>query len=523
MVDRATVHRRRWQILAVLCLSLTLIGLDNLILTLAIPSIQADLGASVTDLQWTIDAYTLPFGGLLLFAGGLADRLGRKRILLAGLAVFLAFSIAAAFADTTELLIAARAGMGIGGALMMPSTLSIIKDVFPAGEQAKAIGIWAGAGALGVPLGPIVGGLLLERYWWGSVFLVNVPVVLVALIVGALLIPESRAARSAKLDLVGVLLSTGGLFALVYGIINGPHEGWGNASTVTLLILGVLLLAAFVAWQRRTPNPMLSGELFSNRQFSGSAVAVVLVNFALFGLLFVVTQFLQFVLGYGPMSTGLRLLTAVTIVVGAGAGVQLVDKLGLKATVTTGMLITAVSMATLANATTSSQTHALAAVALFGLGMGLVMPACANAILAASPAHQSGAGAAVTDAGVQIGGTLGIAVIGSVLTTAYQNALPGTLPGVPTGEPTEAFTDSIGGAHAVAGEVATQAGGASADALRELAATAFVSGLSDAMYLGAGVAVIAAILSLFMLPRKVVDVSAAEAPEPEPEGITART
>jgi EmrB/QacA subfamily drug resistance transporter len=516
LVDRDTVYKNRWKILAVLCLSLTVIGLDNLILTVALPSIQSTLSATASELQWTIDGYTLPFGGLLLLMGSLADRLGRKRVLLVGMVVFLGFSLAAAYANSADLLIAARAGMGIGGAMIMPATLSIIRNVFPAEEQAKAVGIWAAAGAIGVPLGPIVGGLLLEHYWWGSVFLVNVPLVALALIAGFLMIPESRAKLVGKLDLVGVVLSAAGLFALVYGLISAPHEGWDDPTTLAVLIGGAVLLGVFALWERRIEHPMLSGELFGNRQFSGSAATVLMVNFGLFAMLFVVTQFLQLVLGYEPFATGVRLLSAITIVVGAGMGIKLVEKAGLKATATLGLILTGVSMVVLAGVETDSRTAPLIALALFGLGMGLAMPACANAILAATPPAQAGVGSAVTDAAIQVGGTLGIAVTGSVLATTYRAALPTESP-LPA-EVDAVVRDSIGGANLVAEKL----GGEGGEQLRRLASDAFVSGLADAMYVGAGVAALGALIALFLLPKVVVDRSREDS-EPEQPAVPQKT
>ncbi|MET7615985.1 MFS transporter [Streptomyces sp. NPDC005408] len=507
-MNRATIDRRRWQILAILCLSIIVIGLDNLILNLALPSIQQDLDASGSDLQWTIDAYTLPFGGLLLLTGSLGDRYGRKRMLTLGMLVFLAFSLVAAFAPSTEVLIAARAGMGVGGALIMPATLSIIKDVFPPEEQAKAIGMWAGSSAIGIPLGPIVGGVLLEHFWWGTVFLVNVPVVLIGLIAGAKLIPESRAPRSGKLDLVGAALSVAALGTMVYGIIEASREGWGSTVTLSTIALGLALVLAFVGWERRTANPLIDASLFRNRSFSGGAVVVVCINFCLFGLLFVATQYLQYVLRYDPIDAGLRLLPCITLVFGAGLGVKLVEKLGLKPTVVAGLLVTSAGMALMAAVGTSSESLALSSLAVLGFGMGLSMPACANAILASTPQEQSGAGSAVTDASVQVGGALGIAVTGSVLATSYQDSLGG-LGQLPPGAD-ELVRDSIGGAAAVAGQL-----GSAGERIVTAASSAYVDGVQSSMLVGAGVALLGAVLALVILPRWAPEGAPAPAEKPE--------
>ncbi|MDT3395886.1 MFS transporter [Streptomyces sp. B1866] len=504
-MDRATAHRRRWQILAILCLSIIVIGLDNLILNLALPSIQQDLGASGRDLQWTIDAYTLPFGGLLLLGGGLGDRYGRKRMLSLGLLVFLAFSLAAAFAPDIESLIAARAGMGVGGALIMPATLSIIKDVFPAEEQAKAVGLWAGSSAIGIPLGPVIGGVLLDHFWWGSVFLVNVPVVVLALVCGFLLIPESRALRGGRLDLVGAALSVATLGVLIYGIIEAPREGWGSATTLSLFAAGAALAVAFLAWERRTAHPLIDASLFRDVSFSGGAAVVVCINFCLFSMLFVVTQYLQYVLGHDPIGAGLRLLPSCTLIVAAPIGVQLVERVGVRRTVALGMLVLAAGMGMLAAADASSEGLALSALAVLGVGMGLAMPPCANAILGATPADQAGAGSAVTDCSVQVGGALGIAVGGSVLATSYRGSLPDLGP-LPPGADGLA-RDSIGGATAVAGRL-----GGAGDRLLAAASEAFTEALRAAMLVSAGVALLGLLLAVAILPRRGA-VAAPGAPE----------
>ncbi|WP_455354101.1 DHA2 family efflux MFS transporter permease subunit [Streptomyces sp. SYSU K217416] len=506
-MDPSAVHRARWRILAVLCLSLIVIGMDNLILNLALPRVQHDLGASGGELQWIIDSYTLAFGGLLLLGGGLGDRFGRKRMLITGLVLVLGFTLAAAYADSPGTLIAMRAGMGVGGAFVMPATLSIIKHVFPAEEQAKAIGMWAGSGAIGVPLGPVLGGLLLEHYWWGSVFLISVPLVLLAVAASAVMIPESRNPDRTPLDLVGVLLSVAGLGVLVYGIIEGPRYGWTDPLTLSALAAGVVFVAAFILWERRTAHPMLSGKLFRAPSFAGSAVAMFCVNFCLFGLLFVVTQYLQFVRGHGPLAAGVRLLPVLTAVIGAGLGGKLATRIGIRPIAVAGLIALTGSMLLMARADASAEATALGALALFGFTMGLVLPPCANAILASAPPEQGGAASAVTDATLQVGGALGIAVVGSVLTTSYREGLP-DLGGLPA-PAAEAATDSLGGA----AEVAARMGGEAGTGLLAITSDAFIDALADAMTVAGAVAAAGVVATLLLLPGK----------RAEPTAPTART
>ncbi|WP_455361672.1 MFS transporter [Streptomyces sp. SYSU K21746] len=495
-MDRENAHRHRWRILAVLCLSLVLIGLDNLILNLALPHIQRSLDATGSELQWIVDSYTLAFGGLLLLSGSLADRFGRKRLLLLGLVLFLVCSFAAAFAEGPAGLIGARAAMGVGAALLMPATLSVIKHVFPADEQAKAVGIWAGAAALGVPLGPVVGGFLLEYFWWGSVFLVNVPVVLVAIWAGAVLIPESRDDRHPGLDLFGALLSVAGLAVLVYALVEAPRNGWSDPVTLALVAAGIGLLAGFAAWERRAAHPMLLPRLFGDARFGGSAAAITAIAFGMFGALFVLTQYLQFVLAYEPLEAGLRLLPVATMIPAAPLGAVLVRRAGLRAVVTTGLALITAALVLMAGAGLASEGRAMLSLAVFGLGMGLAMPASADAMLAAAPAGQSGAGSAVTDTAMQVGGALGIAVVGSVLTTSYREALP-ALQGLPPAAG-EAVRDSLGAATSAAAAVPGPRG----EQLLDAAQRAFVSGLGDALTVGLVATALGAVAAALILPGR---------------------
>ena len=318
LADPDTAYRRRWATLGVLCVSLLVIGLDNTILNVALPTLSRDLQASESQLQWIVDAYTLVFAGLLLTAGSLGDRLGRRRALVAGLAVFAGGSLWAAWSSSPGELMAARGVMGAGGAFIMPSTLSVLTNSFrdPA-ERTKAIGIWAAVSGVGIVLGPACGGWLLEHYWWGSVFLVNVPIALGAIVAARWLVPESRDPAAPRTDYLGAALSIAGLATLVWAIIEAPTKGWTSQPVLTAFALAAVLLTGFTVWERRAPEPMLNLTFLRSARFSAAAVSVTLAFFALFGSVFFLSQYLQFVLGYTPLETGVRVMPVATLVIGA--------------------------------------------------------------------------------------------------------------------------------------------------------------------------------------------------------------
>ena len=380
-------YERRWWVLAVLCLSLLIIGLDNTILNVALPTLSRELHATTSQLQWIVDAYTLVFAGLLLTTGSLSDRFGRRSALAAGLLIFGTGSIASAFAGSASMLIATRALMGVGGALIMPSTLSILTNVFPAEERGRAIGIWAGVSGLGIGIGPVVGGWLLTHFWWGSVFLVNVPVVIVALVAGRLIVPNSRDPHAAKLDPLGALLSIVGLVSLVYGIIEAPSQGWSDPIILAAFAVAAIVLGAFVAWELSTDHPMLNIRFFENPRFTAANISVTLVFFALFGSLFFLTQYLQFVLGYSPLQAGLRVapIALVLIIVSPITG-RLVLPLGNKVLVVAGMLTAAFGLWFLSTVTvTSGYPKVLAALMILGTGMSLAMTPATESIMGSLP------------------------------------------------------------------------------------------------------------------------------------------
>lgn len=489
-----TTYRRRWLILAVLSGGLMIIGLDSLIVNLALPSIQRGVGATASQLQWMVDAYTLPFGGLVMFAGGLADRVGRRLILTIGLTVFLIASLGGALTDSAVGLIACRAGMGVGAAMIMPCTLAIIKHVFPAGEQKRAIFIWSAVAALGTPLGPVVGGLLLEHFWWGSIFWINVPVAGLALLLALWLIPESRNEKHPGLDVVGAVCSVAGLSALIYGVIEAPRQGWGDARTLGLLVAGGVLLAGFVFWELRAPHPMLSRSLFRDKRVSGPAVVIVVQSFAMGSTLFIATQFFQFLREYSPLEAGLRMLAIMAMVL-AGPVLRIIDRLGQRAVLPVGLAVVAAADLVISTVDSSADLRMLLGIGLLGLGLGLTMPTSVNSILDAAPSHQSGAGSAVVDSAARVGVSLGVAVVGSILTTSYRNALP-PLDGVPAAA-RSAVPDSVGDAYAVAAQLG--------DAGRQvitIANRAFTEAISTAVLSGALVILLGAVAAAFLLPGR---------------------
>jgi EmrB/QacA subfamily drug resistance transporter len=498
-------YQRRWAALAVLALSLVVIGMDNTILNVALPTLVRDLDASASQLQWMVDAYVLVFAGLLLTMGALGDRFGRKLVLDLGLLVFVAGSVASAWAGSPEVLIATRAAMGVGGAMIMPATLSIITDTFPAAERERAIGVWAGMAGLGIVLGPVVGGWLLEHFWWGSVFLVNVPVVAVALLAGWVLVPESKDPRATPLDPIGALLSMAGLGSLVYAIIEAPDNGWTDPVTLWALGAGGVLLALFVAWELRTPHPMLQIGLFRNPRFSAASAAITLVFFALFGTIFVLQQHLQFVLGYDALEAGSRLLPVATLVLAAPLAARLSERVGTKAVVTAGLVVVTTGLWLISRVEVADGYAPVAwSLAVLGLGMGATMAPATASVMGSLPLAKAGVGSAMNDTTRQVGGALGVAVLGSVLSSSYRDAVAPALAGLP-GQAAAAAHDSLGAALGVAGSL-----GAAGGTLAQAARGAFVDAMGDVALVAAAAALLGALITLVLLPAR----GRARAPQP---------
>lgn len=508
-MNQEQIYARRWWILAILCLSLVVIGLDNTILNVALPTLVRDLEASGSQLQWIVDSYVLVFAGLLLTAGALGDRFGRKLALNLGMLVFLGASVASAFAPSATFLIGTRAAMGIGGALIMPSTLSILTNVFPPKERGRAIGIWAGVAGLGIVIGPVIGGYLLEHFWWGSVFLINVPVITLALVAGFLAIPESKDPVLARLDPVGAVLSIAGLGALVYGIIEAPNHGWTDIVTLEAFGIAVVVLALFVSWELRFDHPMLRMEFFENPRFTAASVSITFVFFAMFGSIFLLTQYLQFVLGYSPLEAGIRVTPVATLVIAAPLSARLAEKLGSKITVASGLVLVSISLFILS---TISDTSGYGTVALtlvvLGLGMGTTMAPATDSIMGALPLAKSGVGSAMNDTTRMVGGALGVAVIGSVLSSVYSSSMAGSVAGLPPAA-ASAASDSVGTALAIAGQLPSEAGAA----LIQAARSAFIDGMGSAVLVGSGVALAGALVALLFLPATARD------EEPHPQSL----
>ena len=491
---------RRWIALAVLCVSLLMVVLDNTVLNVVLPTLVRQLHATTTELQWIVDAYVIVFAGLLLVAGSIADRVGRKRTFVTGLAAFAAGSTWAAFSGSVGLLIAARASMGIGGALIMPSTLSIITNMFrDREERQRAIGLWAGTSGVGVALGPIIGGLLLAHFWWGSVFLINVPIALVGLAFAIPLVPDSRKPAAPRPDIVGAALSVVGLGLVLWSIIEAPVRGWSSGLVIGAGVAGLAVVAAFALWERRSAHPMLNLSLFRSRTYSGAIGSVWLVTFGLFGALFVLTQYLQFSLGYTALETGVRVLPAAgAVALVAPLSALLVRWIGTKITVALGLLCIAAGLWQISTASAgTTYTGILAGMLLLGVGAGLGIPSATASVMGSVPPDDTGVGAATNGAVMQIGGALGVAVIGSLLTTRYQGKMTAML--APYHVPHEALTailGSLGGALTVA----ERAGGATGALLASAARTAFLSGMDLGLRTAAAVGVAGALIALLALP-----------------------
>ncbi|HZD24126.1 MAG TPA: DHA2 family efflux MFS transporter permease subunit, partial [Acidimicrobiia bacterium] len=458
-MDQETIYRRRWITLGVLSLSLVIIGLDNTILNVALPTLVRELGASASELQWIVDAYVLVFAGLLLTMGALGDRFGRKLALNAGLIIFGLGSVAASLADTPTALIAARAAMGVGGALIMPSTLSIITNIFEGEERGRAIAAWAAVAGLGIVVGPSLGGWLLETFWWGSIFLINVFVVIAALTAGWFLVPESKDPNATPLDPLGALLSIAGLVALVYAIIEAPANGWTDPVVLTTFGIAAVLLTVFLWWETRTNHPMLRLSFFENPRFSAASGAITLVFFAMFGSVFLLTQYLQFVLGYTPLQAGIRIMPVATMVVAAPLSARFTERFGTKKVVTIGLLIVAGAMSILALIDNSSGYGQVAlAISILGMGMGTAMAPATDSIMGSLPLAKAGVGSAMNDTTRQIGGALGVAILGSVLGSVYSSTMQPLVEASPLPAQAAAVaSDSIGGALGVAQQVGAAA------------------------------------------------------------------
>ncbi|RLV01297.1 MFS transporter [Streptomyces griseocarneus] len=422
----------RWLILGVICLAQLTVLLDNTILTVAVPSLTSELGASTADVQWMLNAYSLVQAGLLLTAGNAADRYGRKKMLATGLALFGIGSLVAGLAQSTGQLIAARAGMGIGGALLMTTTLAVVVQVFDDEERTKAIGLWGGVSSLGFAAGPLIGGALLNHFWWGSVFLINLPVAVIGLVAVLKLVPESKNPTGDRPDLMGAVLSTFGMVGVTFAIISGPAYGWTSGRVFVSAAIGAVMLVAFALWERRVPFPMLDMTFFRNSRFVGAVAGGILVAFGMGGSFFLLTQHLQLVLGYDPLETGLRMtpLALVIVVLNlTGVGARLLPKVGTPVAIAGGMGLLAAGLLSIAVLGAHGYGGMFLGLVLMGVGIALSMPAMANAIMSAIPPEKAGVGAGVNGTLQECGNGLGVAVLGAVLNSRFAALVPAVAAG----------------------------------------------------------------------------------------------
>jgi len=523
-VRDVTHSARRWWALVAIAASVLVVGLDLTVLNLALPTMAVSLHASTGDLQWIVDSYSLVLAALILPAGLLGDRYGRKRLLLGALGIFGVGSLWCAYSGSTGELIAARAVLGIGAAAIFPLALSVLPVLFAPEERGKAVAAISGSTMLSFPIGPIVGGFLLDRFWWGSVFLINVPVVVIAVIAVTLLMPESRSAmRPPRIDLIGMAVSGAGLIALTYGFIKAGQNGWSDAAALALIGAGVVVLAFVPLVERRVSagggQPLVDLQLFRSPGFRWGTILATLVSFTMFGIFFALPQYFQDVRGADALGSGIRLLPMVAgMLVGMVTGTRLQAArrgpgadaraaiAGPRAVVTAGYLLMAVAMVLGAFTTlTSSTGYTLAWVALAGLGLGLVMPPAMTVALGALSAERSGSGSALLTALRQVGSTMGVAVLGTVISNSYSSGVAAAADRLPA-EAATAVKSSVGGGVAVAAKLG------SADLL-DAVRTAFVHGMDAMLWTCGGIAVASGVLALLFLPRRAAAPDTAAAGE----------
>jgi EmrB/QacA subfamily drug resistance transporter len=487
---------RRWIALGILCLSLLLAVVDNTIVNVALPTLNEELGASTTQLQWIVDAYTLVFSALLLTMGYFGDRFGRKRILQFGLVIFAITSALAAFSTTSGQLIGARALMGIGAAMIFPATLAILVNIFTdPKERAAAIGIWTAMVGVAVAIGPITGGLLLEHFAWGSIFLVNIPVVLIAILLGAFFLPESRDPKVGRMDYRGLVLSAAGVGLVIWAIIEGPKLGWTSVAFLSALIGGLALLVIFTLVERRLEHPMLDVRLFKNARFTAASLSVTTAFFALFGFIFLVQ-------GFSPLEAGIRTLPfAIATGIMSPLAIVLMHKFGSKAIVTLGLLVMGAGffIASTIEVDTPYFGAVVISMVTIAAGLGLATSPATEAIMGALPPEQAGAGSAVNDTTRELGGTLGVAIVGSVFLSVYSAKVIEGYRSLGLPEQYESVVrDSMGGGLGVAGQLPE----GPAAQLAAFVKGAFIDGLSLGSLVSAVVVLIGAAVALKFLPAR---------------------
>jgi EmrB/QacA subfamily drug resistance transporter len=509
------MQRRKRLILASLLLAAFAINLDTTIVNVALPTLVRELDASTIQLEWIVDAYNLVFAALVLAAGNLGDRVGRKGVLIAGLAIFGIATIAGGLGNSPGELIAARAVMGLGAALIFPATLSLLTNVFTERrERARAIGLWGATTGVGIALGPIVGGWLLERDGWQSVFFALAPIAALGLLLISLYVPSSRDPEAPPADGPGLVLSTAAMAILIYTIIEAPNQGWESARSIGGFALAAALFVAFIAWERRADAPMLDVALFRNLRFSAASGAVTVTFFSLMGFIFLVTLYFQFLKDYGPFETGVRLLpvatlTGITSVLGTGVAVRS----GTKLVVTGGLISLAAGLAWTSTASASTSYLTIAGqMVLIGSGIGLTSAPATESIMGAVPKAKAGVGSAINDATRILGGTLGVAVIGSIYASLYASQATGEIEARLPGGAADAAERSIGGAFGAADQLAAAGRGDLAAALHDSASAAFFHGFEVACLVAAAVAIVGSVAALILIP--------AQPPRASTEGAT---
>ncbi|MEU0072916.1 MFS transporter [Streptomyces sp. NPDC006332] len=498
-------YARRWWALLVLCLSLLITVMANTSLIVAAPDMTTDLGLSSSDLQWVVDGYTVPYAALMLVLGSIGDKYSRRGALMLGLLIFAGGSVMGSMVDETSLVIAARAIMGVGAAVVMPATLSLVVATFPRSERTKAITAWAATSGVAVAVGPLVSGWLLEDHAWGSTFLINVPIAVLAVFGALALVPPSKAQGMGRIDYAGSLLSIVTVGSLIFAAIEGPHFGWG-AGPVTAAVVAGVGLVAFAAWELRHPHPMLDVRKFALRPFSGSMLAVMFFFFGMFAVLYYSTQFLQFVLGYGALDTGLRLLPlGGAVFLGSALTGLFTPKLGVKAMVVTGMAIGTAGMFLLTQIDKgSTYGDFLAPLMMLGLALGLAISPATDTIMGSFPESELGVGGGVNDTALELGGALGIAVLGSLLGTAYRDELTDLVGNRLPAQAMETAKDSVGAGLAVAQRVAQDpsAGPQQAQAAVDAVHQAFAHGVAQTSLIGGIIMAAGTLIVLAVLPGR---------------------
>ncbi|OZC57637.1 MFS transporter [Rhodococcus sp. RS1C4] len=524
VTDMSTPYPRRWWALLVLCLSLLITVMANTSLIVAAPDLTADLGLSSSDLQWVVDGYTVPYAALMLVLGSIGDKYSRRGALILGLSLFAGGSIIGSMVDETTMLIAARAIMGIGAAVVMPATLSLLVATFPRDERGKAVTAWAATSGVAVAVGPLVSGWLLEDHGWGSTFLINVPIAALAVVAALVLVPPSKAENMGRIDYVGGLLSIVTLGSLIYGAIEGPHSGW-DAGPVAAIVVAAVGLAGFVAWELRHPHPMLNVRKFALRPFTGSMLAVLVFFFGMFAVLYYSTQFLQFVLGYDALATGVRLLPlGAAVFLGSAITGKFTPQLGVRAMVVGGLIIGTAGMFLLTRIDDgSTYIDFLTPLLMLGLALGVSIAPATDTIMGTFPESELGVAGGANDTALELGGALGIAVLGSVLGTAYRDELTDLAADRLPAEAMQIAKDSVGGGLAVAEQVAqsSAAGPETARAIVEAVQQSFAYAVSHTSLIGGIVMATGTMIVLAALPgRRTLTPTSVE--PPVESSVTAR-